>query len=118
MRGDVINLPILKNHSVAGVSLGFKNHLGSVKNPGELSQVHFSGLSGAGSLLQHALQSVGGSVPERARRGQDGVDDWRRAVWMQGEGVRSADDVQHVWREGTEQPVLCGGSGGGGLCDV
>lgn len=30
----VINMPILKNHGCAGVSLGFKNHLGSVDDPG------------------------------------------------------------------------------------
>ena len=28
----VINMPILKKHSIAGVSLGFKNHFGSINN--------------------------------------------------------------------------------------
>ncbi|GAP13449.1 uncharacterized conserved protein [Longilinea arvoryzae] len=30
----LINMPILKNHDCAGISLGFKNHFGTVDNPG------------------------------------------------------------------------------------
>lgn len=30
----LINLPILKNHDCAGISLGFKNHFGTIDNPG------------------------------------------------------------------------------------
>jgi hypothetical protein len=32
----LVNLAILKNHSTAGVTLGLKNHLGSIQNPGHL----------------------------------------------------------------------------------
>lgn len=32
----LINMPILKNHDCAGISLGFKNHLGSIDDPGGL----------------------------------------------------------------------------------
>ncbi|WP_075074304.1 DUF362 domain-containing protein [Longilinea arvoryzae] len=32
----LINMPIMKNHSVAGVTLSFKHHLGSINNPGGL----------------------------------------------------------------------------------
>ncbi len=39
----LINMPILRTHGAAGVSLSFKNHLGSVENPHAL---HF-GLDGA-----------------------------------------------------------------------
>ena len=30
----LINMPIMKGHSIAGVTLGFKNHFGSTNNPG------------------------------------------------------------------------------------
>lgn len=32
----LINIPIMKNHSGAGISLGFKNHFGTVEDPGDL----------------------------------------------------------------------------------
>lgn len=32
----LINMPILKNHECAGISLGFKNHFGTIDNPGGL----------------------------------------------------------------------------------
>lgn len=32
----LINVPIMKNHSGAGVTLGFKNHFGTVEDPGNL----------------------------------------------------------------------------------
>lgn len=30
----LINIPIMKNHSCAGITLGFKNHFGTISNPG------------------------------------------------------------------------------------
>ncbi len=32
----VINVPIMKSHTLTGVSLGYKNHFGSISNPGAL----------------------------------------------------------------------------------
>jgi len=32
----LINMPIIKGHSIAGVTLGFKNHFGSTNNPGAM----------------------------------------------------------------------------------
>ena len=32
----LINVPILKSHGIPGVTLGFKNHLGTIDHPGEL----------------------------------------------------------------------------------
>jgi len=32
----IINVPVLKNHNLCGVTLGMKNHYGSVDNPGSL----------------------------------------------------------------------------------
>lgn len=32
----LINMPIMKNHSCAGITLGFKNHFGTIDNPGGL----------------------------------------------------------------------------------
>jgi uncharacterized protein (DUF362 family) len=34
----LINMPIMKNHSCSGVSLAFKNHFGSVNNPGGMHE--------------------------------------------------------------------------------
>lgn len=41
----LINMPIMKTHDSAGVSLGFKNHLGTVRNPGGLHDYIFPGWS-------------------------------------------------------------------------
>jgi hypothetical protein len=37
----VIDMPIMKNHSCAGVTLAFKNHFGSIDNPGGLHDYTF-----------------------------------------------------------------------------
>lgn len=37
----LINMPILKKHCCAGISLGFKNHFGSILAPGELHKYVF-----------------------------------------------------------------------------
>lgn len=34
----LINMPIMKTHDCAGVTLGFKNHFGSINNPGALHE--------------------------------------------------------------------------------
>jgi len=39
----LINMPILKNHSCAGVTLSFKNHFGTINNPGGLHEWVFLG---------------------------------------------------------------------------
>jgi uncharacterized protein (DUF362 family) len=41
----LINMPIIKKHDLPGVTLGFKNHLGTINNPGGLHE-HI-GLSGS-----------------------------------------------------------------------
>lgn len=45
----LINMPIIKKHDSAGVSLSFKNHLGTVSNPGGLHDYVFPGASYFGS---------------------------------------------------------------------
>jgi hypothetical protein len=39
----LINMPILKNHSCAGVTLSFKNHFGTIDNPGGMHEWVFLG---------------------------------------------------------------------------
>ena len=41
----LINMPILKTHDSAGVSLSFKNHFGTINNPGGLHDYIFPGWS-------------------------------------------------------------------------
>ncbi len=41
----LINMPIMKTHASAGVSLGFKNHFGTINNPGGLHEYIFPGWS-------------------------------------------------------------------------
>jgi hypothetical protein len=44
----LINMPIMKNHSCTGVTLGFKNHLGSIDDPGGMHYNAFLLESGCG----------------------------------------------------------------------
>lgn len=37
----LINIPIMKSHSCAGISLGFKNHFGTIGNPGDVHRYAF-----------------------------------------------------------------------------
>jgi len=41
----LINMPIMKTHDSAGVSLSFKNHFGTISNPGSLHDYIFPGWS-------------------------------------------------------------------------
>lgn len=45
----LINIPIMKNHSCAGITLAFKNHFGTISNPGGVhSHVFFNDGCGGG----------------------------------------------------------------------
>jgi hypothetical protein len=46
----LINMPIIKCHSIAGVTLGFKNHFGSTNNPGAM---HVYVSTGYASIAQY-----------------------------------------------------------------
>jgi uncharacterized protein (DUF362 family) len=47
----LINMPILKNHSCAGVTLSFKNHFGTINNPGGMHEWVFLGYGCVGSYF-------------------------------------------------------------------
>jgi len=46
----LINMPILKSHTCASITLGFKNHFGSIDNPGGVHS-HIFGVTGCGGTL-------------------------------------------------------------------
>lgn len=51
----LINMPILKSHSCSSISLGFKNHLGSIDNPGGLhSHIFLVSACGGGFTPQYS----------------------------------------------------------------
>ncbi|GAP13452.1 uncharacterized conserved protein [Longilinea arvoryzae] len=51
----LINMPILKNHSCAGITLGFKNHFGTINNPGGLhSHVFYEDSCGGGAYSNYS----------------------------------------------------------------
>ena len=73
----LINVPILKDHGIAGVTLALKNHLGTCDNPGSLHPNH--GNPGIADLNAH---------PEIAKKTRLVVCDATRAVYNGGPRFR------------------------------
>ena len=99
----VINMPLFKGHTdLAGVSLGFKNHFGSVATPESFHPYMFPGRNVFPTVLQLARRFE----PQSAHSRQDGLDHWRRALHGKHVGLAAPTD-EHLWQPDSEQSILC-----------
>ena len=85
----LINMPIMKRHGFAGVSLAFKNHFGSIDDPLDCNYILVAGIRWHlyRSLTSTAIRTSGPRLSSPSGMGLFGARDQRPRL-----------DLDHVWK--------------------